>query len=687
MRLSVGMELFCACGADGNVPQTTVPATEPGSILSSQPMAGKQEWGGGTKLSFSNNIMCYHQDYEDGDEAILSDTLDHTVSMKDVLNEYRSEAAANTMQQLKTIPSAGITKLKVTSNLCGVVITPAAGDAFDLSLVGVKDPDAYTVNDQVSGNKLEIGIQGAAGTQFISTRPQELVNVLRIGVPASVILDIEITDTTGCVLISGLDSAVTASTANGVIRVQNEMLSHSITMESANGAVMAVGTKSITGKVKLDTANGDVMVKSDALLGTLTGTAQNGSVQVRAGTLYNAKLSASNGEVDVEAAVIGQDVYASVDNGEMSFVLTAAPVNLTFQIEGAYVNRDNVSLPGGWTDGKVFGDGKPVLCLKVANGDLVLNVADSSPAPASVWGAEDVKESDWFYQDVQYVRDNALIDPGVSGGFEPQTPMTRGVLVLALYRMGYAETEHYPTSAFEDVEDGSELCGAVEWARAYGIVRGVSTTAFAPDRAITREEMAAILARYGEAIGFDMAKTEPEMAFTDAASISEYARPAVSLIQQNGIIKGKDGGRFDPKGTATRAETAAILHRFDKHVKNPHFDDWDDEYEIGCTLDPAEYAVVAENISLKAGYTIAQNVLAFGNSRLRVGFVKQGDDPKTAKTFYFAATSLHQEGKIFIDTSGSRLTVEREIEGDYKIFVHNMGEETLTVGGFVWIKK
>lgn len=109
---------------------------------------------------------------------------------------------------------------------------------------------------------------------------------------------------------------------------------------------------------------------------------------------------------------------------------------------------------------------------------------------------------------------------------------------------------------------GSYYLGYVEWASKNGIVKGTSTTTFAPDSAITREQMAMIMQNYAKAIGFNLPKVHTEINFADNAKISTYAKAAVKQMQMAGVLTGKNDNRFDPQGTATRAEVSAVLKRF-----------------------------------------------------------------------------------------------------------------------------
>ena len=143
--------------------------------------------------------------------------------------------------------------------------------------------------------------------------------------------------------------------------------------------------------------------------------------------------------------------------------------------------------------------------------------------------------------------------------FEPNGLLTRAMLVTILHRM-----EGQPAageSGFADVPADAWYANAVAWARANGIVTGVSDTEFAPNNTITREQLAAILYRYANSKGKDTS-VKAELAFNDAASVSEYAVDAMKWAVGTKLITGKGEGTLDPTGGATRAEVATILKRF-----------------------------------------------------------------------------------------------------------------------------
>jgi len=191
------------------------------------------------------------------------------------------------------------------------------------------------------------------------------------------------------------------------------------------------------------------------------------------------------------------------------------------------------------------------------------DIEDMFPPPlAGLLPFSDVRDVDWFYDDIVYVYDNGLMN-GVSDTlFGVNTPVTRGMIVTILGRQYGVDIDDYPTCAFSDVNDKAYFAPYIEWARQNDIVKGVSADRFAPERAVSRQDIATIFFRYADFAEFTLPKSRPYADFADEASISDYANKAVQALFSAEVINGKSGNRFDPRGATTRAEAAAMMHRF-----------------------------------------------------------------------------------------------------------------------------
>ena len=174
----------------------------------------------------------------------------------------------------------------------------------------------------------------------------------------------------------------------------------------------------------------------------------------------------------------------------------------------------------------------------------------------------DVSRTDWFYYDVRYVCENGLMNGTSRNRFSPYGTATRGMLVTILYRMEN-EPRCFGSAAFSDVKPGAYYEKAVIWASQNGIVSGYTDGTFRPDAPVTREQLASILYRYTRYRGQDVsaAGTTSLTGYGDAQTVSNYALPAMRWACGTGILQGANG-KLNPSGLATRAQLAAMLHRY-----------------------------------------------------------------------------------------------------------------------------
>lgn len=173
----------------------------------------------------------------------------------------------------------------------------------------------------------------------------------------------------------------------------------------------------------------------------------------------------------------------------------------------------------------------------------------------------DVPSGSWYYDDVAYVYDTGLMTGLTATAFGPNLSTTRGMIVTILWRM-----ENEPAAKhgcpFADVRRGSYYEQAIAWASENGIVTGFDASTFAPDRAITREQLAAILFRFAAYRGMDAVTLRENLSsFQDQAAISAYAVSALNWAVGEGLMQGT-GDKLEPTGSATRAQVAAMLRRF-----------------------------------------------------------------------------------------------------------------------------
>lgn len=187
----------------------------------------------------------------------------------------------------------------------------------------------------------------------------------------------------------------------------------------------------------------------------------------------------------------------------------------------------------------------------------IYGIGYKNPAPAFT----DIT-GHWAADNILFVASRGLLSGTSDTTFSPNTGMTRGMFVTALGRLAGINPDSYKTGKFTDVKADAYYAPYVNWAAQTGIVEGVTAITFAPDTNINREQMAVIMANYAKKLDYDLPRTLKAVTFADNANISSWAKDAVRAMQQAGILAGKNGNKFDPKGTATRAEVATVLRRF-----------------------------------------------------------------------------------------------------------------------------
>ena len=229
-----------------------------------------------------------------------------------------------------------------------------------------------------------------------------------------------------------------------------------------------------------------------------------------------------------------------------------------------------VVFPRGESGGRVsYTDGgalivKPGMTIKIPD----QNIPDDSIRIFWDNPFADIRESDWFYDDIMHIYTRALFNGLSADEFGPDRKMTRAMLVTVLGRMDGVDTSKYPNAPFNDVSADIYYAPYIEWARQMGIVMGVGDNMFDPETAVTRQDMLTILIRFTRYAGIKLPITQNLKNFIDASEIADYAKEAVDTFVTAGIVNGYPDGAFRPAETATRAEVAAMLRRLPDFIKN-----------------------------------------------------------------------------------------------------------------------
>lgn len=287
-----------------------------------------------------------------------------------------------------------------------------------------------------------------------------------------------------------------------------------------------------------DTGNGD----TDGDSGSQGGSSSSGS-----GSSSSGSSSSTNKTPTVSVSGTGGKVKAD-QNG----TVTITPDD-GYRIAKILVNGKEVEITSKLT-GLKSTDKVVVTFEKIEDGE-------DSQTPAPSVSFTDVPAGAWYAEAVSFVVARGLFQGDSATTFAPNADMNRAMLVTVLYRLS-GDSAPAQVAGFTDVAAGTWYADAVAWAKANGIVSGVSSSQFAPAQSITREQTAAILSRYSAYKGHTLPTGSAD--FADRDQISDYAQQAVASMQAAGLIQGRENNRFAPKEKSTRAEVATILMRYVK---------------------------------------------------------------------------------------------------------------------------
>lgn len=441
----------------------------------------------------------------------------------------------------------------------------AALDPEDIQICTVGEDGTLTpVEGKVIGENGQVTLSfAAAGSYVLSAMDDEFTNIFSPWLPVTV---------TAAPKSSNAD--VNSVTVAGVEATAGENNTYTVTLP--------YGTDVTTGSFVIVTSDAGATVGAlthDGNVWTFTVTAEDGvTSKTYTVTVSFTEAPKSNDANVSSVTVAGFKAVAGANNSYTvtvpygtvvktgSFVIVTRHPRATVS---ALTNTRNI-----WSFTVTAEDGVTTAVYTVTVNTAALpepitpGVDNKKPAskPEVKLPFTDVSTSDWFYDDVAFVYENGLFSGTDSRSFSPNASMTRAMLVTVLYRL-----EGEPTvtgrSSFTDVRSGAYYEKAVIWAAANGIVTGTDSTSFSPDAKVTREQLAAILYRYAQYRKLDTDASAKLNSFTDADSVSAYASEALGWAVSEGLINGASG-KLMPKGDATRAQVAAILHRFVKNVLN-----------------------------------------------------------------------------------------------------------------------
>ena len=288
--------------------------------------------------------------------------------------------------------------------------------------------------------------------------------------------------------------------------------------------------------------------------------------------LHDLDLDVDLGDSDIPATVLNavtgeiSTVQLSLaHDGEFGFTMTlSAPLgrdNADYWANLYWYNERTEELEFQQA-ARIADDGTAEFDLDHAS-DYAIVIDDRSHEPVDL-PFNDVPESYWAYDAIQYVYGEGLM-AGTSGTtFAPENVTTRGQIVTILWRMAGSPQVNYLMD-FDGVDPAAYYAEAIRWATSEGIAGGYGGGVFGPDDPITREQLAVMLHRYAQHQGYDVSIGEDTniLSYADAFTVSEYAVSALQWACGAGIISGTgDGSTLTPQGEATRAQAATVLMRF-----------------------------------------------------------------------------------------------------------------------------
>jgi len=286
------------------------------------------------------------------------------------------------------------------------------------------------------------------------------------------------------------------------------------------------------------------------------------------GTFDSAQIT-----LTLDRAPTGFQFAQALSDVDAHTALTVSGNSITLYVTSQnQINQGDALLLGVLSAGSAFkvlsASGVKLLDLEAGSTRELSYATVSVGAAATALPFTDVKEKDWFYNEVAYVYANQLMNGTGNNLFSPGGTTTRGMIVTILWRMEGEPVVNY-LMPFTDVP-ASWYTEAVRWASSEKIVNGYTDKTFRPNAPITREQMATILYNYASYKGYDVSgRANLSAQFPDAGKVSGYAAVPLAWANHAKLINGvANGGTtiLQPQGSATRAQVAAILMRFRENI-------------------------------------------------------------------------------------------------------------------------
>lgn len=262
----------------------------------------------------------------------------------------------------------------------------------------------------------------------------------------------------------------------------------------------------------------------------------------------------SHGSVSIEAEPAGTNSYYGIRN---EYVYIDATPNTGYKVKSVTVvdkYNDSIRVYESSTANRYY--------FTMPDSNVTVNVEFTPRVMSNPF--TDVRSTDWFYDAVNYVYSEGIMDGTSVYMFSPNNATSRGMLVTILWRL--AGEPVVTGTSFSDVSSSAYYYYAVLWASKYGIVDGLGNNMFGPDQAITREQFAVILYRYAQHCGYSTSANSTLVGYADSNKISSYALTAMRWACGAGLFEGDERANLNPQGQTTRAAAAKLLMTFQENV-------------------------------------------------------------------------------------------------------------------------
>lgn len=262
----------------------------------------------------------------------------------------------------------------------------------------------------------------------------------------------------------------------------------------------------------------------------------------------------SHGSVSIEAEPAGINSYYGIRN---EYVYIDATPNTGYKVKSVTVvdkYNDSIKVYESSTANRYY--------FTMPDSNVTVKVEFTPRVMSNPF--TDVRSTDWFYDAVNYVYSEGIMDGTSVYMFSPNNATSRGMLVTILWRL--AGQPVVTGTSFSDVSSSAYYYYAVLWASKYGIVDGLGNNMFGPDQAITREQFAVILYRYAQHCGYSTSANSTLVGYADSNKISSYALTAMRWACGAGLFEGDERANLNPQGQTTRAAAAKLLMTFQENV-------------------------------------------------------------------------------------------------------------------------